>query len=151
MKKLLLILLLTLAGCFGRKQAPYTFPQLPEPVSYETVWVEPGIVLSDSLFTLIRADRIDSVLIDDVSNTYAPVTSSVEFAINQRACFTVINILNTSQEVIMPLVATQLDPGHYRLSLNQPAIKRSGLPVGLYDLRCETCASTVSSRFAVLP
>jgi len=143
--------LLLLVGCSGRKQAPYNYPQLQEPVNYETVWVEPGIVISDSLFTLIRAERVDSILIDDQSGTYSPVTSSVEFSIGRVNCFTVINILNIAQEVVMPLVAQQLEPGHYRLSLNQPAVKRSGLPAGSYDLRCETCARTVSNRFAILP
>ena len=151
MKKLIPILLLLFGGCGGYKKTTYDFPQLPDPVNYQTVWVEPSIVLSDSLFTLIRADRVDSVLIENNSDSYRPIINSVEFFISQPRCFTVINILNTRGQVVVPLVAENLAFGYYQLSLNQSALSRIGLAVGGYDLRSESCVSTVSSRFVLSP
>jgi len=52
---------------------------------YETLWVEPQIVLADSLMTLIRSDRIDSVLADPAPSMPQPRTA-IEIRIFQPSC-----------------------------------------------------------------
>ena len=139
MKNLFLLLTLTVIvnGCgrLGRMSDEDRTPQ----VYYETAWIDPQIVISDSLFTLIRSERIDSFIVDRPSPE-ADGTTSISFKVPGMTCPVVINILDEkSARVFKPLLVKELPTGYYKLSLNTAQVSYRTLPPGYYVLKVDNC------------
>ena len=130
-----LILIVILNGCGQRPPGP------PEEQKdyFETAWIDPQIVISDSLFTLIRASRIDSFPTDTpvIESITIP---SVSFEVARADCPVVVNILDEkSAGVVWPLLVKNLDPGFYKLTLDFSRIDFRTLPPGYYVLKVVNC------------
>jgi len=130
-----LILVVILGGCAKRPPSP------PEEQKdyFETAWIDPQIVISDSLFTLIRASRIDSFPTDTpvVESITIP---SVSFEVARGDCPVVVNILDEkSAGMVWPLLVKNLEPGFYKLTLDFSRIDFRTLPPGYYILKVVNC------------
>ncbi len=118
---LVMTVLLVIGGC-GLKPRPTVYDEPTVPYAYwETAWVEPRIVLADSVFTLIRADRVDSIFVqvDPENPPHEPPT--IEFAVPAESCFVSVNLaLASHRGIAYPLIARFLRRGNYKLTVNQP-------------------------------
>ena len=111
--------LLLLAGCGRGPREVYEYPQTPSGY-WEKAWVEPQIVLADSVYTLIRALRVDSFWVSLDGPSAAPAwIPAVEFSVDRDSCFAVVNLYRTSDVRVpaVPLVARFLPYGFYKLSM----------------------------------
>jgi hypothetical protein len=115
---------------------------------YETVWVDPQIVFSDTLLTLIRADRIDSILVTP-SELPSRRSASVEIRVVQPACNVSVSLLDLNLEVIHPLMVRNLPQGFYRLTLDFERFSSPVLWPGSYFLRADYCDQLEVSGFWV--
>ena len=141
-----LLALLLVSGC-GQKPEPGEESRLVSKL-YHTVWVDPQIQFADSLVTLIRADRIDSLRIQPGEEI--PVQpASVEIAVFQPRCNVSVDLLNENLRMIRPLMLQNLGPGFYRLTFNYDRLNAPALLPGSYFLRAEFCDSTKISRFTI--
>jgi hypothetical protein len=134
-----LLLLLISSGCGMRR----IHPEVPDGPRYEIAWIDPQIVLTDSLFTLIRAERIDSFYVDRPTGGTS-TAPSVVFHIVDVNCFTSVNLLGPTGDVIKPLLAKNLRRGHYKLTVDWNRFPREHYPVISYSLRAEFCDSSVT-------
>ena len=115
---------------------------------YETVWVNPQMVFSDSLVTLIRAERIDSLPAEPSGFDYqAP--SILAFTFQDPLCTVTINLVDENLNVVYPLLLRKLPAGFYKLTFNPLAIKKPGLPPGVYFLQAEYCGRVENALFTV--
>ncbi|RKX26353.1 MAG: hypothetical protein DRP45_03745 [Candidatus Zixiibacteriota bacterium] len=113
---------------------------------YQTIWVEPEVTVSDSLVTLIRAERIDSI---EVRNIPAEVTpsASIEFVIEEPICNVSISLLDGNQMFLYPVMVRNLGFGYYRLTLNTSRLNSPRLPSGRYCLRADILKSSITACF----
>ncbi len=111
---------------------------------YEIAWVEPRIVISDSLFTLIRAERIDSFLVDDPTDIGKTVSPSLIFQVANDDCFTSVNLLTATGELIKPLLVRNLSPGYYKLTVDFSHLSRDFYPSNNFLLKADYCGTSVS-------
>ncbi len=146
--KLLVILagVVILVGCGGRQQVIYNQPELPSEGYWDMVWVEPSIVLSDSLFTLIRADRLDSIYVKVDSDPFAALPTSVMFGVGESVCFVAVDMVDASGRIVLPIVARELTAGHYKLTINRSRVSSETYPSGLYYLQARYCGESIKSR-----
>lgn len=117
-KQLLIIfgLLIVIAGCGQAPRFKYDQPEIPRQYGYEKVWVNPQIVYSDSLYSLIKAERIDSIYTENSENNFTD--RSITFHIPMSSCFTKINLLNSNSEILASLFASDLNMGYYKMNYN---------------------------------
>ena len=115
---------------------------------YHTVWVDPQIAFADSLVTLIRADRIDSLKIEPGENI-PELPASLEIPILQPRCNVAVSLLDEQLRMIRPLLVRHLTTGFYRLTLNYDRLNDPPLPPGNYFLRAEYCDSTRVAHFTI--
>lgn len=142
---LIVIVLTVLASC-GRKVGPGA--EQAEVFPYETLWVDPQIILSDTLLTLIRADRIDSVLIDPTDPTFAR-SASVEIRIYGLPCNVSVNLLDAGGQLLHPIMVKNLPQGFYRLTVEFGRFSDPLLPPGDYVLQADYCGQINLSGFTV--
>jgi hypothetical protein len=145
---ILALVTLALASC-GRKAGPAPERRSPFPTGlYETVWVNPQIVLSDSLITLIRAERIDSLPAQPsgLDEEKPPVLG---FAFTEPTCDVTVNLVDSHMQLVYPLLLQNLPAGFYKVTLNPMAIRKPSLPSGVYFLRAEYCERIVTAPFTV--
>lgn len=115
---------------------------------YETVWVNPQMVFSDSLVTLLRAERIDSLPSEPSSFDYqAPPV--LGFAIRDPLCTVTVNLTDENLNVVYPLLLRKLPAGYYKLTFSPLAIKKPGLPPGVYFLQADYCGQVETALFTV--
>jgi len=112
-----IVLIISFSGCIKRP-AVYNQPEIAEGI-WEKAWVDPVIILSDSLFTLIRSDRIDSFYVDDPFSKSG--IKSLEFKITSNACFVYVKLENDIKGTITPLLAHNLSAGYYKLTPTKKA------------------------------
>ena len=105
---------------------------------YETLWIDPQIVLADSLLTLIRSDRIDSILADQTSTT-RPGRPSIEIRIYEPFCNVSVGLTDANYRLVHPLLVRNLNRGYYQLTVNVDRFDPPTLPEGQYYLRSEFC------------
>jgi hypothetical protein len=119
-----------------------------EPALWQTAWVDPRIIMTDSVLTLIQAGRIDSFKVSstEISNKKA---SALEFQISGARCTVEAFLCNTNSKVIRPLMTTSLMSGFYKLSLNPGVAKKLEVFPGRYILRVRTCTGTVNKTVDV--
>lgn len=115
---------------------------------YETLWVDPRIVHSDTLLTLIRADRIDSILIDPAAKP-SPRSASVEIRIYESACNVSVNLLDSGEKLLYPLLVRNLPQGFYRLTVEFGRFSSPPLLPGDYVLQADYCQQINRSGFSI--
>ena len=135
-----LSLIVLAAGCHwpgGRSADESSGP------GYEIAWVEPQMILSDSVCTLIRADRIDSF----PSEMAKPrVTPSLIFEVVQPACPVTVTLHDIYGAEVASVLAQRLAPGFYQLTIS-PAFRESRrLPAGPYLLIYAGCSESAEAR-----
>ncbi|UCC42998.1 MAG: hypothetical protein JSU65_07550 [Candidatus Zixiibacteriota bacterium] len=106
------------AGCGWKSGRVHKMPEIPSPGGYEVTWAEPEVVVSDSLFTLIRSPRIDSFYVESLDPTSLSVPS-LRFHIAEGACNVSVNLLDEFSRVEIPLLVRNLGPGFYKLTLHE--------------------------------
>ena len=135
------ILIIIVAGC-GPKTV-YNQPNVDENQGfYETAWIDPKVVLEDPWYSLVRSSRVDSFYVRPGEGTQ-PSQRSVSFKITNYECLAIVTLLNGRSEVVRPLLANNLGPGYYKLSLNVGQVKKEELPPDNYYLKAEYCGFTV--------
>ena len=139
-----LLLAIIVAGCGKRQTVDRSRLDGSEGGYYEAAWVDPQIVISDSLFTLIRAERIDSFYVDGSEYPVSVAAPSVALHVDNDICLTTVNLVNADGEVVRPLLLTNLRRGHYKLTLNLNLSAEAGYPAaGLY-LEADFCGTSIS-------
>jgi len=139
------VLLILGEGCSRRPRVVYNQPEQPKNGYYDMVWVEPQMYLADSLFTLIRADRVDSVFIEKNQDQNQAVSPSVIFKIDRTSCFTAVHLLNIDGEVNLLLLATNLPYGYYKFSLNRDTPFFEEYSEEAHLLRADYCGRSIST------
>ena len=143
---MLLCLVFSLSGCGRRVSISEEKPVMQEEGPYEIFWVDPQIVVADSLITLIRSERIDSAIVEPSSMTiHRP--AAVELRIAQSTCHAMVDLLDSSLRLVRPLLMKKLGYGFYRLTLNIDRFREPSLPPGRYFLRAEFCGRTEMAMF----
>lgn len=135
--------LLIAGGCGKRQTVLYDMPRPPQAGYYEVAWVDPQIIASDSLYTLIRADRIDSFHVDKPSHLFERPAPSLTFTITQERCFTTVNLLNGRSEIVRALVARYLPKGYYKLAFNSGQLSIEDRQGESYYLKAAYCGFSV--------
>jgi len=120
--------LIFFTGCIKRP-AVYDKPEIAEGI-LEKAWVVPEIIFSDSLFTLIRSERVDSFYVNDPFDLGN--IKSLEFNISDSVCFVYVKLENDFNGTITPLLAHKLSAGYYKLT---PTIKAGEI----LKLRADIC------------
>ncbi len=105
--------------------------------TWEIAWVDPQIVLSDSLFTLIRSERLDSFPVTKPNPTAA--APSIVFTITSASCPVTVNLMNSRDMIVSPLLMQTLKPGHYKLTLDFSHFNYVHFPRGQYRLKANSC------------
>lgn len=113
-------------------------------INYEVAWVDPQIIVSDSLYTLIRAERIDSFVVDRPVRAGGP---TVAFEVNTLGCKVAINLHESGGAFLQPILVEQLPPGFYKLTLNPTLYDSELLPGGKYSIRADVCGREARSSF----
>ncbi|PWB73806.1 hypothetical protein C3F09_04905 [candidate division GN15 bacterium] len=138
------LIALVLGSC-GRGPGRYGYerPRTKEPLVWQTAWVDPRIVVSDTVLTLFQAGRIDSLQVEQ-SRAGKPANGAVEFQIEDISCDVEINLLDTQSRLIRHLMKTSLSAGYYKLTLNPGAAKRLIIVPGEYRLSVHYCRQAAS-------
>jgi len=136
-------ILIIQVGCGKRPTLVYDRPEAPSGSYYEIAWVEPRIIISDSVMTLITSERIDSFKVEASSEALMVQDRSLIFEIDQPECFTYINLLDSRGKVIKPLLARNLKRGFYMFSLQLNAIPAWESQSPQYFLKGEYCGFEV--------
>ncbi|MCB2231206.1 hypothetical protein KQH82_10865 [bacterium] len=139
-------LILLVVGCSGLRRPAEEQP--PSVGVWEIAWVDPQIVVSTDLLTVIRAERIDSILVAP-DNYFPPTSPEVSFALVATDCRVAANILDGHGRVVMPLLVQLLGPGHYKLTVNKIVLVEQGLPVGRYMLAASVCGDRQIAEFTI--
>jgi len=104
--------------------------------AWETIWVDPQIVTSEPLYTLIYAARIDSLPLVGETSRQAP---GAMFDLPEEGCAVTVNLLDQRGAVVRPLIVRKLPEGHYKLTLNQLPAADADLPPGWYTASIAFC------------
>lgn len=166
-------LAILILGCGPKAPSPEEVQ--PRPGYYEIAWVDPAIIQTDDLLTLIRSERIDSFYVEtpEAAQHFAP---TLRFRI-QSGCLqlyqsgvttlpdvigphrwpssqepttnVVINVYDAYGELYLPLLVQKLPIGHYKLALNESGEFYKSLPAGSYYFKADLCGETLTSSFVV--
>ena len=139
-------LLLIVYGCGKKGLIVEEKPTEIQPGIYETLWVEPKIIVADTMITLIRSDRIDSAVVKP-SERGIERPSAVELRISKPVCKVSVDLLDANLRLIRPLLLQDLTVGFYRLTLNADRFREPSLPPGRYFLRAEYCGRSEMTMF----
>lgn len=138
------LLLLVVVGCHGRRGGGME-ETAPSTAIWETTWVDPQLVMTERMFTLIRSARLDSFVVKRPT----PVgvgSQSLVWQVSERNCTATVNLLDSRGTVVRPLLVRQLEPGHYKLTMDFSRIDYEELPSGEYSLRVDNCGETRSAK-----
>ncbi|MEE8577011.1 MAG: hypothetical protein V3T31_07125 [candidate division Zixibacteria bacterium] len=138
MKRIFLsILLLSMTmGCGLPKSGDeYAFPARE---GWEVAWVDPQVMISSDLITLIRAKRIDWMPASNATPS-GHEQPGIMMVLPDSACNVTVSLLDHNDKVVMPLLIQTLEPGYYKLTASATGLFRSGLPAGKYRLVADYC------------
>jgi hypothetical protein len=107
--------MLLLNGCGSRQTINYDRPEMSHSGHWETAWVDPQMILSDTLFTLIRSYRVDSFFVDTALST-DPTPVELHFYVDASECFVAISVTDNHQDILLPLIAETLTHGYYKFT-----------------------------------
>jgi hypothetical protein len=133
---------LSLNACIGPGRGSR---QPEETVPYELAWVEPKILLSDSLFTLIRAERLDSFVVAYSEASTRPATSLV-FEISSSTCPTRIGLFEPSGGLLQMFVDQSLPRGFYKFKFDRLRYAAPLIDAPYYYLTAEHCGQTTTNK-----
>ena len=138
------LLLLSLVNSCGKKTIIYDQPELiAETGFYQKAWVDPQIVYSDTLITIIRANRVDSFYVDTPEKDFNENIVTVAFEIYTPTCFTSVLLLDASGNLISVLAADELPVGHYKVSLTKSKITYMQPGAKRFFLKTDFCGFSV--------
>lgn len=132
-----------LDGCGKRQTVVFDQPGMPQPGYYEKAWIEPKILVSDSLFTLIKAYVVDSFYVDEAPDPGQTLAPAVEFSVGEDGCFVTANLVGDQGNLIRPLVAKNLGLGHYKITLNLGRLDPALSSTGVFYLKTDYCGFEV--------
>ncbi len=142
---LIALSLLAISSCGHRHQVGEEQLESGQVISlWETTWVDPQVILSDSMFTLIRADRVDSFMVTN-SKQLSPKGPSISFTVRGQSCRALVSLLDARDRLIRPLLAQSLRPGYYKLTLDFSRCPYETIPRGQYHLKASTCGQANSA------
>lgn len=144
---LLSMVVLLLAGCGRKARIADEKPVTWQESRYEILWVEPEIILADSLVTLIRSNRIDSVLAEAPTRT--PNRAAIEMRIYGPFCNVSVGLLDANQRLIRPILIRNMVRGYYRLTINLDRFREPALPPGEYFLKADYCGEIQMARLTI--
>lgn len=145
----LILLTLIWVGCIKKPAVVYDQPEAGSAGFYEKAWIDPQIILSDSLYTLIRADRVDSFYVPESPDPSQEVSQSIEFQVRQENCFTTVSLLDEHSQLVRLLVARNLNRGFYKVTCNVSRLSPELSSVGVYYLKAEYCGFPVIERLTI--
>jgi len=125
-------------GCGGPKTVIYDQPSLAVTEHYERVWVDPQILFSDSLVTVIRAARLDSIRLSSVPPEQDK-KAQIDFHVVSEHCNVVVNLADREGVTLTPLFIRSLGPGYYQLTVNSPLSLDEIRPLSQYLLKADYC------------
>ena len=156
---LILTLLTVLLGCGeGVHVLPHQQPEQPiatKDAIWQQAWVDPEVIYSDSLFTLIRADRIDSFLvapgtispeIPDISvQSPRPArgAGAIKFQIWAGSCTPTVTLTGGSIAISSDL-PRNLPVGFYKLTCDLSGVSPGHFPLGSYRVKITYCGASKS-------
>jgi hypothetical protein len=136
------LLVLIVLGCFGRRSQ-----REPERARHwELAWVDPQILISDSVMTVITAARIDSFVVEP-TEVAGREAASIVFEVTRPDCDVVVNLYNENGRLLRPLMARYLNPGYYKLTLHAGFMDRHEYPAAAYVLRADCCGESGENTF----
>lgn len=143
---LLIIISILMIGCGKKPSFVFDLPSIPTGGYYETAWIEPEIIISDSLFTLIRAERIDSIFIEGDPPTSELMDRSITFKIDRQFCKSQFSLINSDGMILKQIWNKDLTFGYYKVN-----IKPSRLDKKLYGdinilFRVDFCQTQLTQR-----
>jgi len=144
----LLLLLLLLSSCARRAPVSEERPLMQGDSPYEIFWVDPQIVVADTLITLFRSERIDSAIVEPSGMT-TDRPAAVELRVMQASCNAMVDLLDANLRLVRPLLLKNLTYGYYRLTLNVDRFREPPLPPGRYFLRAEFCGRSEMAMFTI--
>ena len=144
----LLSLLFLLSSCARRAPVSEERPLMQGDSPYEIFWVDPQIVVADTLITLFRSERIDSAIVEPSGMTIDR-PAAVELRVMQASCNAMVDLLDANLRLVRPLLLKNLTYGYYRLTLNVDRFREPALPSGRYFLRASFCGRTEMAMFTV--
>ncbi len=118
----------------------------PSQSQLEPVWVNPEIVVSDTVMTLIRAERVDSIPPDPFTETPHP-EPSLPFVVVRDDCIVTVTLVATESPVAHPLLIRRLDRGIYKLTLNSQFPLLETQEIRDYELVASVCGAESRRRF----
>jgi len=139
-----LLLALVVFGCSKRQTFDRFGTEISEGGYFETAWIDPQIVVSDSLFTLIRAKRVDSFYVNRPAYPVSATITSLTFHVDEQSCLTTVNLLNAAGEVVKPLLVRNLSPGYYKLTVDLSRLPPERHPDTHFYLKADYCGSSVT-------
>lgn len=142
----MLSLVFSYSGCGRRVSISEEKPVMQVEGPYEVFWVDPQIVVADSLITLIRSERIDSAIVEP-SSMAVNRPAAVGLRITQPTCQAMVDLLDANLRLVRPLLLRDLGYGFYRLTLNVDRFREPPLPPGRYFLRAEFCGRSEMAMF----
>jgi len=143
---ILFLVILLAAGCGRRQTVVFDHPPFPEGGQYEIVWVDPELVFFDTLFTLIRSERIDSLYVE-ISDPSTRLTPSIRFHIPEAECNVAVNLVDAHYQPVMPLLVRRLGTGWYKLTFNLDRFSMIGNRSDTYYLQADFCGRSVRKAF----
>lgn len=136
-------------GCGGPPQTVYDQPSIPDGY-WETAWVDPEIVITNTEFTLIKAQRVDSIWIQ-YKNEPIGSAPSIHFVVPEP-CFVTVRggkDYGTNMSPLMRmLIARNLPAGAYKMTFNT-ARDETSLKWRSWELEGTVCGKV--SRWIVTP
>jgi hypothetical protein len=121
---ILVIVNLLTFGCTKRQTVIFDLPTVPTDGYYEVAWIEPEIIVSDSLFTLIRAERIDSIFIEGTPSNSELSDKSITFRIDRQFCNSQFSLINSTGQKLKELWNRDLTFGYYKLNIKPSRIDK---------------------------
>lgn len=144
-----LFVLLLLATC-GKGPGRYGDERSASglPLVWQTAWVDPRIVASDTVMTLFQAGRVDSVRVEQTKAGKSD-GGAVEFQIEDATCDVEINLLDSQFRLVRHLMSRTLLNGYYKLTLNPGVAKRLLLVPGEYQVSVRYCRKGVTGSVSI--
>ncbi len=139
-----LVLAVIVFGCGKRQMVDRFGTEISAGGYFETAWIDPQIVVSDSLFTLIRAKRVDSFYVNRPTYPVSATITSLMFHVDEQSCLTTVNLLNAAGEVVKPLLVRNLSPGYYKLTVDLSRLPPERHPDTHFYLKADYCGSSVT-------
>ncbi len=128
--------MLSFFGCGGMPKTVYDQPIVPSGY-WELVWAEPKMIMTDSLFILIRSDWVDSIYTQTETPMSKDRIASLEFEVSEQSCFVSVNLhRGTHQDILLPLIAKQMPKGWYKLTPSVELLNRYDGPLMLRSRAC---------------